>query len=90
MATAISFSHLYRTASGDLLGGFYENTTLNGGTIHRSLDAGSSWFEDARIAKQGNLRLIGNSDGTVDAYVARMTVGARTDRYRNFDPPALG
>ncbi len=81
-----SFAHVLRTDSGHLLFGFDEEGTLNGGLTYRSLDQGSSWFEDARLAKQGNVTVLRNADGSADAYVARMTVGPRTDRYRNFTP----
>jgi hypothetical protein len=73
------------TESGDLLFGFDQDTTLNGGTIFRSLDQGSSWAEDARIGKRGNIRLIDRGGGVVDAYLARTSAGRRTDRYRNHD-----
>jgi hypothetical protein len=81
-----SFARVLETGSGHLLLGFDEDTTLSGGGVYRSLEQGSSWFEDARLAKRGNVGLLCNADGTVDAYVTRMTVGRRTDRYRNFAP----
>lgn len=85
-----SFSEIVITSSGHLLFGFFEETTLNGGAIYRSLDQGSAWIVDAQLTKQGNIALIVNSDSTLDAYVSRMSVGTRTDRYRNFDPNQLG
>ena len=81
-----SFAHVLRTDSGHLLFGFDEDGTLNGGLTYRSLDQGSSWFEDARLSKRGNVAVLRNAEGSVDAYVTRMTVGPRTDRYRNFAP----
>ena len=81
----ISFSHAIATDSGDLLAGFDQINTLNGGAIYRSLDQGSSWIEDARIAKQGNIRLFDRGGGVADAFLARTTAGPRTDRYRNHD-----
>ena len=88
--SGVSFSEVVVTSSGHLLIGFFEEITLNGGTLFRSLDMGSSWIEDARLTKQGNIALIVKSDSTLEAYVSRMSVGARTDRYRNFDPDQLG
>ena len=85
-----SFSEVLVTPSGHLLCGFFEETTLNGGAIYRSLDLGSGWIEDAQLTKQGNIALIANSDTTLDVYVSRMSVGTRTDRYRNFNPDQLG
>lgn len=85
----ISFAHIVTNQSGHLMAGFDEEFTLNGGTIHRSFDQGSSWIEDARLAKQGNIRLVANANGTMDAYVTRMSVGPRTDHYRNYDPETI-
>ncbi len=82
----VGFREVVATSSGHLLFGFHEEITLNGGTTYRSLDSGSSWVEDARISKRGNLLLMQNGDGTVDALTARIAVGKRTDRHRNFDP----
>lgn len=89
VASAAGFSHILRTASGDLLAGFHQELTLNGGYMLRSTDQGSSWAEDARLAKQGNLRLLDNGDGTIEAFLSRTSAGARTDRYRNFEPDRL-
>ena len=82
----VSFTNMVATTSGHLLFGFYEEITLNGGTVYRSVDQGSSWMESSRITKQGNIRLVEKEDGTLEAFVSRMTVGARTDLYRNFEP----
>ncbi len=41
------------------------------------------------LARQGNIRLLPQSDGTLNTYVSRMSVGPRADRYRNFDPDEL-
>jgi hypothetical protein len=84
-----SFARMLRTDSNHLLCGFHEDTTLLGGTVYRSVDQGSSWVEDARLAKRGNIALLRNGDGTLDAFVARMTVGPRTDRHRNHQPDEL-
>ena len=85
-----SFSEVVVTSSGHLLFGFFEEITLNGGAIYRSLDQGSSWIEDTQLTKQGNIALSVNSNSTLDGYVSRMSVGTRTDRYRNFNPDQLG
>lgn len=63
--------------------------TRNGGMIYRSTDQGSSWFEDYRLAKQGNIRLVDKSDGRIDAYLTRTSAGLRTDKYRNYDPQEM-
>lgn len=84
-----AFARMLRTDSGHLLMGFEQEATTQGGGIWRSVDQGSSWFEDARPVKRGNIALLAASDGTVDAYVARMTVGPRTDHYRNYAPDEL-
>jgi hypothetical protein len=81
-----AFAEVVPLGSGGLLFGFEEELTLGGGILYRSLDQGSSWNEDARIVKQGNIRLIDNGDGTLEGFVSHMTVGERTDRYRNYDP----
>ena len=85
----IGFSELVHTDSGHLLFGFQQEFTLSGGTSYRSLDQGSSWFEDSRIAKRGNVRLMQNDDGTVEAFTARILAGSRTDRHRNFEPDRI-
>ncbi len=82
----VGFTAVTRSGSGHLLFGFDEELTLNGGAVYRSVDQGSSWVEDARIAKQGNLKLVPLPDGTLDAFVSRITGGVRTYRYRNFTP----
>ncbi|HKI99956.1 MAG TPA: hypothetical protein VKB51_15885 [bacterium] len=84
-----SFAHVLPTDSGHLLFGFDEPGTVDGGAIYRSLDLGASWLEDARLAKRGNIALLPNADGTVEAFVARMSVGPRTDCYRNYAPDEL-
>jgi hypothetical protein len=81
-----AFAAVVHTASGHLLFGFDEELTLNGGTVFRSLDQGSSWLEDARLGKQGNVGLAPREDGTLDAFFSRMSGGARTYRYRNHAP----
>jgi hypothetical protein len=81
-----AFAGVLTTAGGHLLCGFQEDTTLEGGSIYRSLDQGSSWSEESRLAKRGNVWVRAVGDGSVDAYVTRMSVGLRTDRYRNFAP----
>ena len=81
-----SFTKVSRTSSGHLLFGFHQNNTGNGGMVYRSLDAGSSWMEDSRISKKGNIALSENPDGTLDAFVCRGSIGFRTDRFRNFQP----
>jgi hypothetical protein len=78
------------TDSGHLLGGFHEPATLAGGVVYRSVDQGSSWLEDARLAKRGNVALLPLNAGTVDAFVTRMTGGARTNWYRNHAPDEIG
>lgn len=77
---------LVETGCGHLLGGYERTQAVEGGTTFRSLDAGSSWQEDARVAKQGNVALRPRGDGTVQAWVARSVAAPRTDRYRNYDP----
>ena len=84
--TGGGFHKVLRSTSGDLLMGWEEEFTVDGGGVYQSVDQGSSWFEQSRIAKQGNIRLIANSDGTLDALISRTSVGIRTDRYRNFEP----
>ena len=84
-----SFHTILQTESGHLLMGFDEEYTLNGGMIYRSTDQGSSWFEDYRLAKQGNIRLVDKSDGRIDAYLTRTSAGLRTDKYRNYDPQEM-
>ena len=86
MHSLAAFSHVVHTTSDHLLMGFNEEGTLDGGAVYRSTDNGSSWSEDARIAKQGNVRLLPRTDGSLDAFVNRTSAGPRTDRYRNFDP----
>lgn len=85
-----SLSHVVETASGDLLAGFDEYLTLNGGLVYRSSDQGSAWAEDARLAKQGNVRLVVGAGGAVEAYLTRTSAGPRTDRYRSYDPDGTG
>jgi hypothetical protein len=85
----VGFAAVTRTDCGHLLFGFDEEATLNGGAVYRSFDQGSSWVEDARIAKQGNLNLVPQPDGTLDAWVSRISGGPRTYRYRNFTPDDL-
>jgi hypothetical protein len=80
------FREAVRTSSSDILFGYHEELTLNGGTAYRTLDSGSSWLIDGRLSKKGNVRLMDNGDGTVEAFTARITAGTRTDRHRNFDP----
>ncbi|MDH4247890.1 MAG: hypothetical protein OEW39_08740, partial [Deltaproteobacteria bacterium] len=80
------FHTVLKSTSGALLTGWEEELTTEGGGIYQSLDQGSSWFEHSRITKQGNVRLIANSDGTLDALISRTSLGPRTDRYRNFEP----
>jgi hypothetical protein len=87
--TQVGFSQVSRTDSGSLLLGFDEELTLNGGAVYRSTDQGSSWAEDSRIAKVGNLRLVPQGSGVLDAFVARMSGGALTYRYRNYTPDDL-
>jgi hypothetical protein len=87
--TGASFTHMLRTVSGHLLMGFDQETTLNGGVILRSLDQGSSWAEDARIAKQGNVRLIDRGGELMTAFLSRTPAGAWTYRYANTDPNEL-
>ena len=77
---------ILRTGSGHLWAGFDEHLTLGGGTVHRSLDEGSSWIDDGRVAKRGNVRLLDNGDGTADAFLSRTSLGARTQRFRNHAP----
>ncbi len=81
-----SFSHVVTTGCGHLLFGFDEFATLAGGNIYRSTDSGATWADDSRIVKRGNVRLHDNGDGTVEAFVSRMTADERTDRYRGFEP----
>lgn len=81
-----AFAGVVHTASGHLLFGFDEELTLNGGTVFRSLDQGSSWQEDGRLGKQGTVWLAPQPDGTLDAFFSRMSGGARTYRYRNHAP----
>lgn len=93
--SSVSFTGIVRTSSGHLLLGFDEDLTGNGGSVYRSLDQGSSWIEDSRLTKQGNIMLIDQPDsGSVDAYVSRMVTGATTvigaRRYTNFDPNQIG
>jgi hypothetical protein len=85
----VGFAEIVRADSGHLLLGFDEETTLGGGAVYRSIDAGSSWVEDARLAKQGNVGLAAESGGAVGAFISRMTGGARTFRFRNYDPDEL-
>jgi hypothetical protein len=87
--TGNAFTHVIRTDSGHLLAGFDQEGTLNGGTILRSLDQGSSWFEDARIAKQGNVRLIDRGGGLISAFLARTSAGPSAHRYGNTNPNEL-
>ena len=89
MLPETSFHTILETESGHLLMGFDEEYTLNGGMIYRSTDQGSSWFEDYRLAKQGNIRLVDKSDGRIDAFLTRTSAGLRTDKYRNHDPQEM-
>ncbi len=82
----VGFTEIVRTSSSHLLLGFHEDFTFRGGSTYRSFDNGSSWIEDARISKRGNIKLVENEDGTVEAFTARIVAGVRTDRHRNFDP----
>ena len=75
--------------SNHLLGGFLWPYANQGGLLHRSHDAGSSWVEDARLTKVGNIRLFRNEDGSADAYVSRAAAIPRTDRYHKADPEAV-
>ena len=84
-----SFTHIVGTASGDLLYGFHEHLASDGGSVHRSTDQGSSWSEESKLAKQGNVRLWDNGDGTLEAFIARTSAGYRTDRYRNYHPTEI-
>jgi uncharacterized SAM-binding protein YcdF (DUF218 family) len=83
------FSHVMTTASGHLLFGFDQENTVGGGVIYRSIDQGSSWIEDARIAKRGNIRLIDRGGGVADAFLSRTSAGTRTDRFSNMDTAEL-
>jgi hypothetical protein len=85
VAPGLGFAHILRTTSGHLLLGFNEEGTLDGGTIYRSTDNGSSWLEDARLAKQGNIELVPRGGSVMDAFISRMSGGARTFRYRAFE-----
>jgi len=89
VASGLSLEHMLRTASGHLLAGFDEWLAVDGGTVHRSFDEGSSWIEDGRIAKKGNVFLVDNGDGTIDGFISRTSLGQRTQRFRNHAPDLL-
>ena len=83
---SVAFAHVVETSSGHLLYGAEEDTN-EGGQVWRSTDAGSSWTKDTQIAKQGDLGLIDNGNGTVDAFAHRTAPGNdRSYRYRNYRP----
>lgn len=82
----VGFSDALLTDSGHILFGFNEKLTATGGSTYRSMDAGSSWLQDSRVSKQGNIRLLDNGDGTFEAFSSRLSAAERTDRHRNYDP----
>ncbi|MDH5750784.1 MAG: hypothetical protein OEZ59_00015 [Deltaproteobacteria bacterium] len=84
--TNASFSHILRTTSGTLVMGYYEYLTSAGGSILMSTDNGSSWQEYSRVAMQGNIHLMPQPDGSLDAVISRTSAGIRTDRHKCFDP----
>jgi len=89
VSSLLGFSNVVRTNSGSLLLGYNDDLTTAGGTLHRSFDNGSSWQEDARLAKQGNIVLVPRSGGVMDAYVARMSGAAGTYRFRAISADAM-
>ena len=84
--TGTSFTNLVHTSSDHLLFGTFDTWMDTGGSVYRSLDFGSSWYEDAHISKQGNIMLFDNQDGTLDAFTSGIQAGPRTDRLRNYTP----
>lgn len=81
----VAFTQVLATGSGDLLFGFDQWLTTDGGAIYRSTDQGSSWYEDARPAKRGNVKLVARGADAADAFVSRTGPTARTLRFRNYD-----
>lgn len=49
-------------------------------------EPGAPYVIGIDLGRQGNIALLPGAAGSVDAFVVHMSVGPRTDRFRNYDP----